>query len=106
VSLRQEILLAWAALVLAQVLTLAGAVGLLARMTPAVGRIMEDNERSIAAVESMLAELGSSGVDPGARLRFEEALADARANVTEEAEPAELDRIETRYVATPPHASG
>lgn len=98
-SLRQELLLAWAALVVVQVLTLAGAVGLLARMTPAVSHIMEDNERSIAAVESMLAELGSSQVDPGARLRFEEALADARTNVTEETEPEQLDRIEAGYPA-------
>jgi PAS domain-containing protein len=99
VSLRHELLLAWAALVAVQVLTLIGAVGLLARMTPAVDRIMEDNERSIAAVESMLADLGQSQQDPGALPRFEAALADARANVTEDDEPAQLDRIDAGYQA-------
>jgi nitrogen fixation/metabolism regulation signal transduction histidine kinase len=97
VSLRHELLLAWAALVVAQVLTLAAAVGLLARMTPAIGTIMEDNERSIAAVEIMLAELGRSQTDAGAQARFEEALAIARGNVTEDAEPLQLDRIEASY---------
>jgi hypothetical protein len=99
VSLRQELLLAWAALVVAQVLTLAAAVGLLARMTPAIGTIMEDNERSIAAVEVMLAELGRSHADPGAMARFEDALAVARGNVTEDAEPVQLDRIGASYPA-------
>lgn len=98
-SLRHELLLAWAALVVAQVLTLAGAVGLLARMTPAIGTIMEDNERSIAAVEIMLAELGRSHADPGAQARFEEALAVARGNVTEDAEPEQLDRLDASYPA-------
>jgi len=99
VSLRHELLLAWTALVVVQVLTLIGAVGLLARMAPAVDRIMEDNERSIEAVESMLAELGQSEVDAGALPRFEVALADARANVTEDDEPAQLDRIDAGYHA-------
>lgn len=98
-TLRHELLLAWAALVVVQVLTLIGAVGLLARMTPAIGSVMEDNERSIAAVETMLAELGRSHADPGARPRFEEALADARGNVTEAEEPAQLDRIDAEYHA-------
>jgi hypothetical protein len=99
VSLRQELLLAWAALVVVQVLTLAGAVGLLARMTPAIGRIMEDNERSIAAVETMLAELGRSRTDSGALPRFEQALEDARTNVTEAEEPEQIDRIDAGYQA-------
>lgn len=98
-TLRHELLLAWTALVLVQVLTLIGAVGLLARMTPAIGTIMEDNERSIAAVETMLAELGRSHADPGARPRFEQALATARGNVTEAEEPEQLDRIDTAYPA-------
>lgn len=96
-SLRHELLLVWTALVVVQVLTLIGAVGLLARMTPAVGTIMEDNERSIATVETMLAELGRSHTDSGALPRFEAALADARSNVTEAEEPAQLDRIDASY---------
>lgn len=98
-TLRQELLLAWAALVVVQVLTLIGAVGLLARMAPAVGTIIEDNERSIEAAETMLAELGRSATDSGALARFEVALADARGNVTEDEEPAQLDRIEAGYAA-------
>jgi nitrogen fixation/metabolism regulation signal transduction histidine kinase len=98
-SLRHELLLAWAALVVVQVLTLAGAVGLLARMTPAIGGIIENNERSIEHVETMLVELGQSQADPGAQARFEQALAEARANVTEPDEPEPLDRIDASYHA-------
>jgi nitrogen fixation/metabolism regulation signal transduction histidine kinase len=99
VTLRQELQLAWAALVVVQVLTLIAAVGLLARMTPAVEHIMLDNERSIAAVEGMLVELAQSHEDPGAQARFEEALAIARDNVTEDEEPTQLDRIDAGYRA-------
>lgn len=98
-SLRQELLLVWAALVVVQVLTLTGAVGLLARMNPAIETMMHDNERSIAAVETMLAELGRSHTDAGALARFETALADARGNVTEDEEPEQLDRIAVGYAA-------
>lgn len=98
-TLRHELMLAWAALVVVQVLTLIAAVGLLARMTPAVEHIMLDNERSIAAVEGMLAELAQSREDPEALPRFEAALADAHGNVTERDEPEQLHRIDAAYPA-------
>lgn len=97
--LRHELEVAWAVLVVVQVLTLAGAVGLLARMTPAIGEILSDNEFSIQAVETMLIEVGASDQPGEGRARFEQALADAQANVTEPEERGPLESIEARYPA-------
>lgn len=96
-KLRHELSLAWTLLVVVQVLTLFGAVGLLGRMAPAVTEILADNEYTIEAVETMLVELGSSA--PEARARFEQALAAANENVTEDDEPEQLEHIARRHAA-------
>jgi hypothetical protein len=83
------------------------AVALLARMTPAIDQILEDNEKSIRAVERMLlalAETESSLSDDAARIdefdlrrrHFERALAEAEGNITEPSEAPVLARIAER----------
>lgn len=94
-KLRREASLGLGALLGLQ-LALAGfAVALLTRMSPAIEHILEENVYSGEAVEQMLAELTLHADTPvEARERFDEALARARSNVTEDAEPALLDSIE------------
>ena len=55
--IRDEIRLGVGTLLLVQILLMFAAVGLLSRMTPAIDQILEDNERSIHAVERMLVVL-------------------------------------------------
>jgi PAS domain-containing protein len=95
--IRDEIRLAVGALLAIQVLTMIAAVALLARMTPAIDQILEDNEKSIRAVERMLLAVAEPAPEPGERDRrranFERALAEAQGNVTEASEEPVLARI-------------
>ncbi len=77
-----------------QTLTALSGIVLLERMTPAIGRILTENVRSVSAVEEMLAVMASS--DTGHPADFRAALIVARGNVTEESEVPELARIEAR----------
>lgn len=79
----------WGLLGLQLAAVLAGVL-LLGRMSPAIDEILADNVYSLEATEAMLAELA----DTEDRARFDEALARARSNVTEEAEVPILDRLE------------
>ncbi len=63
--------------------TVIGATVLLQRMTPAVQLILEENERSLAASDEMLATLARTDTSPAAEQQFAAALAAARANITE-----------------------
>jgi hypothetical protein len=62
-------------------------------MEPAIGRIVADNDRSIAAAERMLAVLAHP--DPSTRdaVEFDEALAIAASNITEPAERDVMARL-------------
>lgn len=95
--IRAEIRLVVGALLAIQVLTMIAAVALLARMTPALEHVMEENEKSIRAVERMLLALAEPAPEPGQvdlrRAHFERALAEAEGNVTELTEPQVLARI-------------
>lgn len=84
---------AFRVLLVLQVLTAFAGIGLLARMEPAIGRIMTDNDRSLQAVEQMLAVLAHP--DPAAeqRARFAEALSIADHNITEPEEREVLARL-------------
>ncbi|MCB9754568.1 MAG: hypothetical protein H6713_31920 [Myxococcales bacterium] len=102
--LREEIRLYVGILLLVQALTMIAAVGLLARMTPAIDQILEENEKSIRAVEQMsLALAAEPGADPqraaSQREAFERALAVAHGNITEPAEAPVIAEIERRYEA-------
>lgn len=74
------------------VLTALGGIGLLERMSPAIGLILEENVASARAVETMLGALAQPDAT-GARGAFFGALEAAEANVTEEEERAQLTRI-------------
>ncbi len=73
--------------------TAIGATVLLERMTPAVQRILEENEYTLAASENMLAALAET--EPGAdrERRFEAAFTRARANITEPEEESALAAV-------------
>lgn len=95
--IRDEIRLVVGALLGIQVLTMIAAVALLARMAPALDQILEDNEKSIRAVERMLLALADPAPEPGQpdprRVHFERALAEAEGNITEPEEEPVLARI-------------
>jgi hypothetical protein len=72
-----------------------GSIALLGRMSPAIERILEENERSIGMVEEMLAVLADPEGDAARRSdRFARALGLAAANVTEQAERPLLEVLE------------
>lgn len=85
------------ALFLIQLVAAVSAVGLLARMAPAVERIASENVASLHQVEEMALAFGAG--DAGAGGRFEAALAAAGANVTEDAERAPLGALEREWRA-------
>lgn len=95
--IRDEIRLGVGTLLAIQVLTMIAAVALLARMTPAIDGILEDNEKSIRAVERMLLALAEPASEPEqAELRrshFARALAEAEGNITEPSEEPVLELI-------------
>ena len=95
--IRDEIRLAVGALLGIQVLTMIAAVALLARMTPAIDQILEDNEKSIRAVERMRFALVEPLPEPGEpdlrRAHFERALTEAENNITEPSEGPVLEHI-------------
>lgn len=105
---RSEILVGVGALLAVQVATTLAAIGLLARMSPAVERILEENVATLTAVEDMLAALAvEDGATVATRSPFAEALARARANVTEPEEVpllAEIDGLAPAAVAGDPVA--
>ena len=92
--LRTELRLGIGALLAVQALTTLAAVSLLGRMGPAVDVVMQENVVSIEAAEDMLAAVADPS--PESTQHFIDGLARARANVTEEAEPALLDVLEAR----------
>jgi hypothetical protein len=94
--LQQEVVYSLGALVLMNLLSAFSSIGLLDRMGPAVDRILRDNVQSLAAAEDMLQALALAPerLDPDDSARVRTALAKARENVTEAAEPVVLDRVE------------
>lgn len=88
-----------AALLAGQVLTALAGIGLLERMSPAIGHILEDNVASAQAVETMLRVLAEPAVTDTDRERFLDALGTAEGNVTEPEERPLLDTIRRRASA-------
>ena len=96
-EVRRDLFMAVGVVVAVNVVISFGAVGLLMRMTPVIGKIIEENVYSNQAVESMLAVLADSntvGFAEERRSRFDQALELARRNITETEEIAVIDRIE------------
>ena len=87
--LRRELLLTIGALVVLNLTLAFGAIGLLARMAPAIDHILQENVYSIVAAEEVLAALAEAGGDPlsaPAREQVRQALENAKLNVTESEE--------------------
>jgi hypothetical protein len=80
-----------------QLCTAAGAIVLFTRMAPAIQNIIEENVASLRAVVQMQQALAST--DSDRTQRFEQALAQAEGNVTEEAERPVLRRLRRRHAA-------
>lgn len=99
-SARRDILLAVGGLLTLHVLTTFTALGVLGRMSPAIERIRGENLRSVEAAGEMLAVLGAhTPVADDAAARFQDALASAEQNVTENDERQVLGIV--RDLATP-----
>ena len=91
---RDEVRIAFGALLVIQVVTAFAAIALLGRMSPAIERIIQENVYSITAVEQMLGALVEREASPEeARAHLDEALERAEGNVTEEAERPALEAI-------------
>ena len=99
---KRDVLLGMGALVLVLVAVCFGTIGLLARMSPAIEHVLEENDESVEAVEQMLAVMAEAGpepITPQAKLRFKEALERVRANVTEAEEEPEIYAVSTSWEA-------
>ncbi|MCB9681325.1 MAG: hypothetical protein H6733_07605 [Alphaproteobacteria bacterium] len=82
------------ALLALQLLTALAAIGLLARVSPAVERILEENVYSEEAVEDMLTVFTTPGVlGPDDEAAFQRAFERAEGNVTEDEEGPLLDIV-------------
>lgn len=95
-ELRRELVLTIGMLILLNLVLALGSVGLLARMGPAIARILDENVYSIVAAEEILATVASNGgraSSPEKRLEVMDALDRASRNVTEEEERPVLDRL-------------
>lgn len=103
-ELRREVLWTLGALVVFNVLLAFGVVGLLVRMGPAIGRILEENVYSIQATEEILAEFASvtdddepalAGIERARRrTNILAALERAKKNVTEPEERPVVKALE------------
>lgn len=95
-TLRGSFLAGIGALVVIHLATAFGAIGLLVRMSPAVQDILAENVYSTEAAEDVMAALllSAAGRDGDNQKRFSDALARARANVTEEGEIQAIDDLE------------
>ena len=104
--LRNETTFGVGTLLALQLLTAFGAIGLLARVSPAAEQILRENVYSTEAVEEMLVTLAAGGpeqpVDAG---RYRGALRRAEGNVTEDAERPQLailrDQLEPTLAGDP-----
>lgn len=82
-----------------QLLTAVVALTLFGRTAPTVERIIDDNVRSLVAVEKMQKALILRASDDHARATFADALDQARANITAEEERAPIRSIEGSWRA-------
>jgi hypothetical protein len=89
-ELHRDVLLPLVVLMAIVVLTTAGTIALLARMAPAIDRIIGENLYSLEATEEMLAVAASAGTVEERWPRFDAALVRAESNVTEASERPHL----------------
>ncbi len=96
-DLRRELLFSIGALVLLNLGLAFGTMGVLLRMGPVIERILQENVFSIVAAEEVLTEFalsGGAGLAPEATARVNDAVNDAKRNVTEDVERPVLEELE------------
>jgi hypothetical protein len=93
VKLGRQLRIGFSLLIAIQLATSLAGIGLLGRMSPAIGRILEANDTSVGAVEVMLAVLAAPVPTEEGRRRFVAALETAEGNITEPEERPLLQRI-------------
>ncbi|MEQ9496344.1 MAG: hypothetical protein RIT81_05785 [Deltaproteobacteria bacterium] len=93
-TVRREIRAAVGTLFVFQLAGVFTGIALLARMSPAIERILAENEYSIRAAEEMLTVVATESFDEAGRTQFDGALERAKNNVTEEEERPHLEAIE------------
>ncbi len=100
-NLRRELFVAIGALVVLNLVLSFGAIGLFARMGPAIERILEENVYTIVAAETILGELARldrpGPLDTPEKAVIARALADAERNITEEEERPVLSSLRTLW---------
>ncbi len=94
-SVRREIRVAVGTLFAFQLAGAFTGIALLTRMSPAIERILAENEYSIRAAEDMLSVLARPSFDEEGKSEFSGALERAKNNVTEDEERPLLNAIET-----------
>lgn len=95
-QIRQQFRFSLTILVLFQLITAFGAIGLLSRMTPAIADILDENEFTIEEAHRMLLVLARRAYEPDRpqlEQEFQQALSRAYENVTEPGEPEALDKL-------------
>lgn len=101
--IKTEIQAAIGALLAVLILSSFGMIGLLARMTPAIEHILEQNVSSLDSVETMLVLLArprnglDDGPDPTASAEFESALERLRSQITEPTEVPLVQAVTQHY---------
>ncbi|MFP4520713.1 MAG: hypothetical protein ACLFQK_01075 [Fibrobacterota bacterium] len=99
---RTALLGSWTLIIL-NILMAFGAIWVFSRMSPAIEKIIRQNEHSLHACEDMLANLAfaSSGEEhrKKSRVSFEKALERASGNITEEGEYSKIKEISEYYLS-------
>lgn len=100
-NLRTELFVAIGTLVVLNLALSFGAIGLFARMGPAIEGILKENVYTIVAVEKILGELATSDdvvpLEDSQKEAIELALADAEKNITEGEERPVIDRLRQEW---------
>ncbi|OGV35550.1 MAG: hypothetical protein A2020_07025 [Lentisphaerae bacterium GWF2_45_14] len=95
-KMRRSLLLGTWFLLILNLILATGTVALLNRMTPAIAKIISENDKSLASCEGMLAELAimnNRKLEDTDKKRFYDAIQRAENNITEKGEPAILAEI-------------
>lgn len=93
IAVKRELRFSIGLLLASQLVMALGAISLLSRLVPAIDRILQENVYSIESAERMLVVLALREEGQELDRDFHEALERAKANVTEPAEEAILQRI-------------
>jgi len=97
---KRDMYLGMGALVLSLIIVCVGSVWLFARMSPAIGHVLDENDESLEAVEQILAvfaQAGPDSVNPSVVDQCNKQLERVRNNITESGEHAEIETIDRAW---------